>query len=193
MKMIKIVVFTILLSGLVSAQGVVNFNYQVSYPAGETSDYIDKISFRGFGMEWRKYIQDDISAGISLNWNVFHKVETKVEELENGAVSGTQNRTINSFPLMITAHYYFGARRDIRPYGGLGLGAFLVEKKLDIGVFSITDSNWHFGVAPEIGVQFPVGYDTTIMVGLKYNYAFKANDTENSYFGLSIGAATDVF
>jgi outer membrane protein W len=178
---------------MVSAQGLVNFNYQVTYPSGETNDYIDKISFRGVGMEWRKYIQDDISAGISLNWNVFHKVETKIEQLEDGAVTGTQNRTINSFPFMVTAHYYLGGRRDIRPYGGLGLGAFLIEKKLDIGIYSLSESNWHFGVSPELGVQFPVGYDTTIMVALKYNYAFETKEEQNSYFGLSVGFATDVF
>ena len=193
MRITYIVRAIFMLSVLASAQGLVNFNYQVSYPISETNDFIDEVSFRGVGMEWRKYIEDNISTGVSLNWNVFHKVETKTEELDDGAVSGTQNRTINSFPLMVTAHYYMGGKQDIRPYGGLGIGAFLIEEKLEIGIYSFSESNWHFGVSPEIGVQFPVGYDTAIMVGLKYNYAFESNEKTHSYFGLAIGIGTDVF
>ncbi len=193
MKVINIVLLIFVICTVAFSQGQVNFNYQIAYPSGETSDYIDKISFRGAGLEWRKYIQDNISAGISLNWNVFNQVATETQEIEEGHVTGTQNRTINSFPLLATAHYYMGKKRELRPYFGLGLGAYLIKQRLGIGIYTFEESNWHFGVAPEVGVNFPVGYDATLMVAVKYNYAFEAQGKTYSYFGLHLGIATEIF
>ena len=98
MRFATIVILIFVVSATGFSQGLVNFNYQITYPSGETSDYIDQVSFRGAGLEWRKYLNDNISAGISLNWNVFNQVATELSEIEEGHVSGTQNRTINSFP-----------------------------------------------------------------------------------------------
>jgi outer membrane protein W len=193
MKTIKTVLILLVMSVAAMAQGQINFNYQVTLPAGETSDYIDKISFRGFGLEWRKAISKDISAGVSLNWNVFNQVVSEVAELEDGHVSGSQNRTINSFPLLATAHYYLGSKKTIRPFFGMGIGAALIKQKLAIGVYAAEESNWHFAVAPEIGVQFPFSYDALFMISAKYNYAFEADGMTHSYYGLSLAIGTAIF
>jgi outer membrane protein W len=194
MRIVTIFVLMFVLSASVFSQaGLVNFNYQISYPTGETSNYIDKVSFRGVGLEWRKGIDKNIQAGISLNWNVFNQVVNETAEIEDGHVTGTQNRTINSFPLLATGHYYFGKRKETRPYFGLGLGAYLIKERLGIGVYTIEESNWHFGVAPEVGVQIPMGYDAMLMIFARYNHAFEANGSEHSYLGLHIAIATEVF
>ena len=193
MRFATIVLIIFIMSAAGFSQGLVNFNYQITYPAGETSDYIDQVSFRGAGLEWRKYINNNISTGISLNWNVFNQVATELSEIEEGHVSGTQNRTINSFPLLATAHYYLGKRGQFRPYLGLGLGAYLIKQRLGIGIYTFEESNWHFGAAPEVGVQIPMGYESMLMVAVRYNYAFEAKGAQHSYFGLHIGIATDVF
>jgi outer membrane protein W len=176
-----------------SQPGLVNFNYQITYPTGETADYIDKVSFRGVGLEWRKGLNKNIQAGISLNWNVFNQVVNETAEIEDGHVTGTQNRTINSFPVLATGHYYFGNRKNTRPYFGLGVGAYLIKQRLGIGVYTFEESNWHFGVAPEVGIQFPVGYDALMMIFARYNHAFEAKGNEHSYLGLHIAIATEVF
>lgn len=176
------------------AQGLVNFNYQITYPLGETQNYIDKVSFRGVGLEWRKYVEEDISVGISLNWNVFNEVESGLIHLDEADVSGTQNRTLNSFPLLIATHYYMGQNRSVRPYAGLGIGTYFIENKFGIGIYSFKESKWHFGIAPEIGVQIPLGFDASAIFSVKYNYAFKSGDAKTqSYVGLYIGIAADIF
>jgi outer membrane protein W len=194
MKLVITLLFIFALSLTAFSQsGLVNFNYQISYPTGETSNYIDKVSFRGVGMEWRKGISNNIQAGISLNWNVFNQVVNETAEIPEGHVTGTQNRTINSFPILATAHYYLGKRKSTRPFAGLGLGAYLIKQRLGLGVYTLEESNWHFGVAPEVGIQFPVGYDALMMIFARYNHAFETNGAEHSYLSLHIAIATEVF
>lgn len=194
MRIVTLFLLIIVLSASVFSQaGLLNFNYQIAYPMGETNDYINKVSFRGVGLEWRKGINKNIQVGLSLNWNVFNQLENETTEIENGHVTGTQNRTINSFPLLATGHYYFGERKNTRPYLGLGLGAYLIKQRLGIGVYTFEESNWHFGVAPEVGIQFPMGYDAMLMIFARYNHAFETSGSEHSYLGLHIAIATEVF
>ncbi len=193
MRFAKIILFIFIISATVFSQGLININYQITYPQGETADYIDKVSFRGVGLEWNRFLTKNLAAGISLNWNVFNQVATETADLEDGNVTGTQNRTINSFPFLATAQYFLGNKRSLRPYLGVGAGAYLIKQRLGIGIYTFEESNWHFGVAPEVGVQIPLEYETMIMIAVKYNYAFETKEQSHSYLGLHIGIATDIF
>ena len=45
-----------------------------------------------------------------------------------------------------------------------------------------------FGLTPEIGVMVPVGYYTNLIMGARYNYAFKSGDSpEYQWFTFSVG------
>lgn len=194
MKNIILIFIVIMMITSSFGQDLISLSYQTAVPMSSTSDYIEKTSFRGFGLEWRQFVQPDISAGIAFNWNVFHEVRSELAERGNIQVSGTQNRTLNIFPLLATGQYYMGDRGTTRAYAGLGAGAFFVKNRLDIGVFSFNDDSWHFGVAPEIGVEIPISLDTAGLISIKYNYAFKSGDTEaQSYVGINFGIGTYVF
>ena len=161
---------------------------------GDSKDYIGKTSFRGIGIEWRKQVADQFSAGLSFDWNVFNEVRTEVAEIDRGHVSGTQNRTINAFPMLVTGHYGLVSKGDFRPFVGLGAGAFFIEKKLGLGIYSLTESNWHFGLAPEVGFLYTIGFNTNLFVSVRYNYALEAGDTgSQSYVGINLGFASELF
>ena len=60
---------------------------------------------------------------------------------------------------------------------------------------ALEENNWHFGMAPEIGLMFP-GYSSIFFINLRYTYAFKAGQTVGGnegtdwqYFGLNVGVA----
>jgi len=60
----------------------------------------------------------------------------------------------------------------------------------EMGLWMTEQKNWHFGLAPEIGVLIPVGFSSNINVSVKWNYAFKADDSINyNWFGFNIGYA----
>jgi len=70
------------------------------------------------------------------------------------------------------------------------LGTSYVDRKTDIGIFSLTDEKWLFNVAPEVGLLYDVSNSTVLSFKVKYNYSAKAGDFPAvSYlsFGLGFG------
>ncbi|MCD4735620.1 MAG: hypothetical protein K8R53_06220, partial [Bacteroidales bacterium] len=99
-------------------------------------------------------------------------------------------RYINSYPFLVTAHYYLGDYDASRAFLGAGVGAYRIIQRTNVGIYGIEDKNWHFGISPEAGIILPVSFETSLFVSLKYNHAFKAKDTiDFSYFSLHVGFA----
>jgi hypothetical protein len=194
-SMIKIIFATALLLTLavaVEASDVVGiFAYEIAIPTGETRTFIDKTSWRGFNLEFRSLMENSLSWGLSFNWNILYETTDQLIELEDGHLSGHQDRRVYSVPISAGLHYYFEDPRyseQISPYVGINGGAYRIEQVLNVGVYSIIDDNWHFGFAPEAGVVFPVSYTAQIIGRAKYHYAFKSGDSINySYWSFSVG------
>jgi outer membrane protein W len=162
--------------------------YQAAQPAETTTDLIDTFSWRNIGFDGRAFFGPNVSAGLFVGWNVFHDDPEGLVSIGGVDVSGRQNRYINAFPILATAHYYLGlGESDSRLFIGTGLGTYYIENRLDIGRSSLTADNWHFGLAPEVGVTLPFSRDFHGVVSVKYNRAFEAGDVEHSYWTFGIG------
>ena len=168
-----------------------NFNYQVSVPLGETSDFIGKSSFRGAAVEGRGMITDNISLGGWFSWEVFYeKLDKATYSREGIDINGVQVRYLNVIPLLVNGHYYFGDFSSVTPYAGLGTGAYKIEERREMGLVAVVENNWHFGFTPEFGAYIPVSPDMGLNVSARYNYALKSKDTINySYLSLNLGLA----
>src|SRR5262245_18677274 len=66
--------------------------YEMSLPNTDLKDFIDETSYRGFGMTFRQMVDRNISTGLFFGWNVFHQRTTETIQLDNGAITGTQDR-----------------------------------------------------------------------------------------------------
>ncbi len=169
--------------------------YQMSLPSGDTENFVGETSFAGFGMDFRYNFQRNATVGFNFGWNIFHErvSETVYLETDNpGAITGTQDRYLNALPIMANAHYYIGKRGNIQPYIGLNLGGYYMYQKFSIGVSTIEEDSWEWGVAPEIGVIIPINREVGVIVNGKYNYAFTGEsilggDINHSYMGFNIG------
>jgi outer membrane protein W len=72
--------------------------------------------------------------GGSFSWNIWSYLTGETINIENGAVTGTQIRYINSFPFFLNAHYYFGNKAEtFRPYFGVNVGAYYILQRYDRG------------------------------------------------------------
>lgn len=173
------------------AMGVVT--YDVSVPLGDLTDYIDKTSWRGFGLEGRWLVKPNIALGLAWHWNTFYKTTDETIEITNGHVTGNQFRVFYGSPIMATAFWYPRSPLDnpsFMPYIGIGAGTIWTKQRLEIGIVAFEESAWHFGVTPEIGVMVPVGYYTNLIMGARYNYAFESGDSpEYQWFTFSVGFA----
>lgn len=176
-----------------------SFNYEMSFGLGEQADYIGDASFRGWGIDGRGFITQEISVGGSFSWEVFDQIyrdlppyDVTVTDNISGAVSGVQYRYINTLPILVNAHYYLGQDGAVRPYFGLGIGTAYTEQKTEIGLIAITTKGWGFAVQPEVGVMIPFGLTGVgANVAGKFRYTTKAGDTTIpvSFFTLAIGLA----
>lgn len=187
-----------------AAQGQENFwgvAYTTGLTSGDASDYIDSFSWRGIEVNYRRYQTRNISWGFTAGWQVFHdksfqlvegELEIEGEEI-GGAISGTQYRYINAFPLLATAHYTYGPQFGTQVYGGLGVGAYYVERRTELGLVAFTKDTWHFGATPELGVMFPVGTDAKMYLNAKYNWTATSSDVNYNFFSFNIGFAAVTF
>jgi hypothetical protein len=163
-------------------------SYSVTFPSGETQDFTSQTSFRNAAFEARKVMSEKATVGMYLGWSVMDDKASDTAEIENYAVTGEQYRYNNIFPLLVNAHYYLGEQGKARPYVGAGAGAYIWERRLEIFTIAFTDSRWHLGFMPEVGVIFPVRWNTRAILAARYNYALSSGDQpEQSYWQLSLG------
>lgn len=165
------------------------FTYQVSMGQQDTDLFSDNPSWRNFGLDFRALVSPRISAGLYTGWHTFDRRVDGTLSLGGVDVSGLQRRYANVFPLLATGHYYLGSGRT-RPFLGLGVGTYWIENKVEVGLSSITDSNWHFGLAPELGVLLPIGRGPSTYLSVRYNHAFEAGDFQHAFWTFGIGLGT---
>jgi len=168
--------------------------YDVSIPAGDLKEFIEDVSWLGVSLTFRKQVDRNMTAGLLFGWQVFSERTDRTVQLERGAVSGTQDRWVNSFPIMLNAHYYLGERGSIRPYLGVNAGGLIVLRRYAIGIIVIDDDTWEWGVTPEIGAVVPLNRETALLLQGKFTYSFTGEDLAGSdmklaYYGISVGFA----
>ena len=198
MKKILVIIAVFVSSASFGQQSFWTFNYEMSFGLGEQADYIADASFRGWGVDGRGFITQNISVGGSFSWEVFDQIYrdlpprqlTDVTDNVSGAITGVQYRFINTLPILANAHYYLGQDGAVRPYFGLSLGTAYTEQRTDIGFVSILAKGWGFAVQPEVGVMIPFGLTGVgANVAGKFRYTTKGGDTTIpiSFFTLAFG------
>lgn len=182
--------------------GLWSYTYDISFGLGETSDFIGATSFRGMSIAGSGFVTDKIAVGGSFGWTTFFEVTTEVEEFDiidsdgeriTGALAGTQYRYINSFPILATVKWYNKnpVFETFSFFAGLGVGTSIIKRRIEIGVFAIDDTKWHFTVAPEVGLVYGLGEGVKAFFSGQYYYSLKTNETpSHSQFTLHIGLAS---
>jgi len=167
--------------------------YSTALPMGYTKEFTDSFSWLGMTLEGRRFVKESMSVGLMLGVNTFHQNVTGTIDLENGALTGAQYRNFNMFPMMLTLHLYGGSPRGRRFYIGTGVGAYYIHQLLDVGIYTLTSDDWHFGVAPEAGFLLPFGGGTYGNISVRYHYPVAAGDylgggsKSPQYWSFSIG------
>ncbi len=164
-------------------------SYGVASTTSDTKDFIDDTSWRNWGLDILARVKPNTAVGMYFGWNVFNDITQEVSTVNNAQIGGTQYRYINSFPMLVTVRQFMGDPGGMRFFVGGGVGAQYDKNRVDVGQWRIEDDQWHFAVAPEIGVILPLQSDAKWFVNAKYDYAFKAADRTRSYFQLNIGVA----
>ena len=187
----------VLVSGTYADDMIFALSYEPAVPTGDTRDFIEETSFRGFGIELRRFYNSfNPNLSFSLSWHVSSLSEdVPYAEAQSLVLAEGDNliqeRRLNASPILAHIDYHFNAPRDEPawlPYIGCGVGAYWAKVKTRFGDDEpVEDSNWHFGLAPEAGFMVPVSRDMLLMVAARYNHAFESEGTEQQYWTLALG------
>lgn len=177
-----------------------NLYWSIATPTGDMHDFVDQTSVAGFGADVQWWVNDHLSAGVVLGYNLWSDVyrgmtqQFTYSENFKGAINGTQVHTMNSFTFMLGGRYIFGGSRDVRPYVGLAAGAITSSQALDVSVVRFQETNWHLAFAPSLGISIPIDYNTAFDVSGRYSYAlpsgtslYGADDNMVTHWSVNVG------
>ena len=170
-------------------------SYTTASPAGDSKDFANNFSWLGFTVEGDWFVKRNISAGFILGWQeIYNEKGGDQFEFTNGTVTGRTYKHLGSLPMLARARYWTGSPGDkFHGFAGLGLGTYWMKQTVDVGIYTADESNWHFGVAPELGFLMVTGYGIGWTLNARYNYPVAAGDYLSgsskawSYWGFGIG------
>jgi hypothetical protein len=195
MKKIAIVAAALVLVGATEARAQEWFwggAYSTVLPLSNTKEFNDGFSWRGVMIEGRKVLNQNASVGVTFGWHIMNDKQSGTVEFEQGAIDGTAFTYTNAFPVMANAHYYLGQRGGPRPFLGANVGTNIIERRAEIGLFALTENNWHFAVAPEVGIVVPLGWYVRGMLSARWHYMTSAGSTPSQqYVSFNIGIASN--
>lgn len=186
----KILFLTLLAFAVVPAMAQSSFSIQYSMGFGGTmNDYISSTSIRGATFEYKAYPSPNISIGLDAGWNHFYERRAYATYTTGTtSVSGVQFRYANAIPIFATTSYYFSPGNKINPFLGFGVGTIFLSRYVDMGIFEVTDQDWHFAIKPEAGVLVSLNPDMDLILGLRFNNAFATSDSDTqNYMTFNIG------
>jgi hypothetical protein len=188
MKIICAVLLVLLTAAPAIGQDMMPYiTYTIGIPTGDFGDWLGETSYYGFEVGARNFTNNNFAWGFATGWNSFSEKTSGTTQVESGAITGTRIREMQTFPLLVSAHYYFGRRNKVRPYVGLNTGVYFISQSSSLGVYADTDTDAHFGLTPELGVNIPVG-DYGLMLNAKYAYAFEGSgNMAFSWLAINIG------
>lgn len=182
----KKIILLVLIAGvfITTANAQSSFSIQYSMGFGGTiNNYITTTSWRGVTLEYKLYPQPNISIGIDAGWNHYYE-RRAFDTYTSGtsSYSGVQFRYANAVPIYITTNYYLSPGEKINPFIGVGIGTIYMDRYTDMGIFLVTDDNWHFALKPEAGVRVNLAMDMDMILALRYNNAFGTSDADQQNF-----------
>ncbi len=182
----KKIILLVLIAGvfITTANAQSSFSIQYSMGFGGTiNNYITTTSWRGVTLEYKLYPQPNISIGIDAGWNHYYE-RRAFDTYTSGtsSYSGVQFRYANAVPIYITTNYYLSPGEKINPFIGVGIGTIYMDRYTDMGIFRVTDDNWHFALKPEAGVRVNLAMDMDMILALRYNNAFGTSDADQQNF-----------
>jgi hypothetical protein len=177
-------------AGSIQAQTWYVLSYQPAQPVSNTQDYTDSFGWRGIGFDFKKQVKPSLTVGLNFGWQVFEQQTDETVSAFGLDISGDQFRYVNSFPILANISYFFGSEGRTRPYLAANVGTYIIEQRMEIGLYAIQETNWHFGFGPEAGIAFPIRPDLAAVLSSRYNYALSAGNVDDqTYVSFGLGVA----
>lgn len=168
-----------------------------SLPLGSSSEFVDQLGIPGASVEVQLLALAPIRFGALVAWHTISQKEPGLFQDGPVAVSGLQVRELSGNHLQARVHYVLGEKKPAQgkaqflPYVAAGLGGARSVRRVDIGIDRVIEEGWHFVVAPEAGLELPLG-PVTVIASARLNYLFQAgNNPEQMYLNFNLGVGLE--
>lgn len=181
MKKLIILISFLIIGAYSYGQSMYGISYGMALPTGKTSDLVSKYQWRGFAIEGKYFLGDQFTIGWQTGWNTMYDEQTGTFTEGNESRTGTKYAWLNIWPALFTFNYLFGSDGDVQPFLGAGVGTYWIEQRTQMGLFSTTYKTWNFGLAPEVGILFPLNLNSNLYISAKYNYGMNGSSDVDDY------------
>jgi len=188
-KIFFIAILLVFVSSAFPQTSMTALQYSMGFGIGDMRDYIPAASFRGFTIDYRKFVNSNVGVGVDIGWNVFYDELPPSEYTNNKRTFyGKQWRYSNHFPMLLAADYFFKPEEMIVPFAGLGIGTMYSLQNTDMGQYTFEKDAWHFALRPELGILIKSASGAGLKISSKYYYGFEAGDLPaQGYVTINVG------
>lgn len=165
---------------------------EATFALGETAEFAGSFGIGGFGIDARYVGFRPWRLGGSVSWQtIAQRQEDESISSGNATYSGTMIKELSYNPLLAKVGYTLSDTKKLRTYASFGLGATRSMRRVDTGIVSLFDEEWHFTIAPEAGVEVPVG-PVHLVVSGRLSYLTPAGSINDQFlFNLCVGVGFD--
>lgn len=165
---------------------------EATFALGQTAQFAGSFGIGGFGIDARYLAFRPWRLGASVSWqSITQRKEDEATSTSQATYSGTMIKELSYNPLLAKVGYTISESERARTYASFGLGATRSLRRIDTGIVSLFDEQWHFTVAPEAGVEIPIGPVHLVVSGRLSYLTPAASLSEQWLFNLCIGVGFD--
>lgn len=171
-------------------KALISYNYGIGFATGDLKSFIDGKLFDGFSIESRFFLNNHLSLGLAIGYNDFRKYyQRDAYTTPSGTISAAQTRYFNTIPALATVFYHLNTCGVIKPYAGIGIGAFVSNYQKYYSYLGFNHTQANFGLRPELGTLIYLTNGVGLIVSGRYNYATYSHEEFNSlnYLELNVG------
>jgi outer membrane protein W len=189
MKKLLFIIAFFPLYALGQGDGMTSIMYSVGFPIGESADYIDQTSFRGFAITGDYFLDDEWSLGFSTGVQTFYQeMGRQTYDVGTLSLTGEEFRYLNMIPAIMTGKYHFDRYGIITPSLGLGAGFHWVGQRTEFAGFQFNDDSFRFGLLGTAGIGLEVSPSTDLLFNTTYHHSFESSDIQtHSFLALQLG------
>lgn len=139
----------------------------LALPMGDMADEAKGDLKTGFGggLAGRYWLNDNMAAGINLDW-YGNKPNTEVPGIDQKILTSSY---------MAAFDYYF-MDEGFKPYVGLQLGYIATKYSASGNGFELEETNGGFGLAPVLGAAYEINDNLDVFLNLKYVIGMNSSD-----------------
>ena len=161
---------------------MINVDYSIAAPLGETRTFTARGSAQGLGFEAR-FFKKFFIAGLGVSWQVFRD-EKQAPGTPSGAEYEARKRSL--VPVMGTAYFRLDRAR-LSTFVGTGVGVMLDRKTLEAQAVETTDDTWYVAFSATAGAVFEVTPGFGAETKLRYVAGFKKDQKSPMMMQLTLG------